>query len=604
MAEIRKYLPTLSIVDDDVAILGFNFQAATGSIGAKADVTPLNPNLTINRGDDITLTLRTPFGDAPKKHLIKNGTVAGSSHTTRSARAAGLTVATDALSLVAIDSISYRWKLAPRVPLIVYDPALVVLQANETDTNVNDEDGAPIVADTLEVEGLDLEQLLQLVYVDKCGFDELITNIPTYAIPRMDFSLSSSWHGIISSEYAKFKPVVYEDDNRLFIIDVAGEIPAEILAGARDLEISKYLTATVEQPEAQLVNAILLSHKEISAQTLTEDEFPANVTFRIDEDPADVVGTILDDDYRSTTFKRYVAEIHDDEDDLAKITSEVVYKVETQTTGKDDEGTIRVLATEVQTDHYSNSWRLKLGYQKTVTAYIEDGSGGKFLQDVLTETNTLTWRAAPSKPGEYEKLRSQTQVEGLVLIEGDEDEEIRTPLLDASNNKIVPDDGSATISRLPISSNIEVWRYTGADQIEVHRQKMNQLTGRLESSGTVEHVGTNNVRVRTGESFNNKQVLIVDEASDLADGPREPAPFDAGFVGYAIAKELALRELDFLRNPREIVRAELASFDGGIGRGSIRNLIDRDGNSKTVIIIGFQVEGLPVKMTIEGVVVA
>lgn len=604
MAEIRKYLPTLRINDEEVKLSRFNFQAATGSIGTKADVSLINPNLAINRGDDFDLTLRLEFGDQPKKRLIKGGKVAGSSHTTAFLHVAGLGLANDSLSIVGIDAISSRWKLAPRIPVIVYDPALVVLQDTETDTNVNDEDGNRIIADTLSVADLDLLQLLELVYVTKCGFDEVITNIPTYAIPRMDFSLNSSFHNIISSEYAKFKPVVFEDDNTLFIIDVAGEIPEGILLAARDLPINKYVNASVEQPEAQLVNAVLLSHKEISAQTLTEDEFPVNVTFRIDEDPPDVVGTILDDDYRSTTFKRYVAEIHDDVDDLAKITSEVVYKVETQTTGRDEGGTVRVLATEVQTDRYSNSWRLKLGYTKTVTAYIEDGSGGKFLQDVMTETNTLTWRASVPKPGEYEKLRSQTQVEGLVLIEGEDPDIIKTPLLDASNNKIVPDDGSADIERLPISSLIEVWRYTGADQIEVHRQKMNQLTNRLESSGTVEHVGTNNVRVRTGESFNNKQVLIVDEASDLADGAREPVAFDAGYVEYAIAKELALRELDFLRNPREIVRAELATFDGGIDRGSIRNLIDRDGNSKTVIITGWQVEGMPVKMTVEGAVIA
>jgi hypothetical protein len=605
-AQFLSYLPTLRINDEEVKLSSFRLDAPAQSLGVRADCVIADPAATIARGDQFDLTLRLNTGSLPKRRLIKNGTVVGTSKRTASSRSQGFSVPSDSLSIVGVDSVTSRFNLAPRVPMILYDPIVVVLQDNETDSNINDENGDRIISDTRAVDDLDLYQILDFAYVESCGFDEVITNIPTYFIPRADFSLSASFHSIASSFYSLFEPVVSEDDNVLTILDIFGEIPEEILAGAKTVGVNKYFSLDTIEPELNITNAILLSHKEISVQSINEDEFPVNVTQRVDEDPPSVSGNILDSDYRSTIFRRFIAEIHDDEDNPARITSEITWKTETETTGKDEEGTNRVLSKEIQIDRYSNSWRLKLGYTKTVEAYTEDGISAKILQNVYTETNTLSWRPLVGKPGEWEKLRSETKVEGLVLVEGGDEEEgaIKTPWLEASRNRLIVNDGSDDVQRMPISSKIEIWRPTGADQIEVHIEELDLLTGRLKKSGTTQHVGTNNVRVRTGETFNTRQVLIVDEDSDEADGPRVPASFDAGYVEYAIARELALRRLALLRTPRALVKAELTSFDPGIGRGSIRTLVDREGGERTAIIIGYQVEAMPVKMTIDAVVIA
>jgi hypothetical protein len=97
----------------------------------------------------------------------------------------------------------------------------------------------------------------------------------------------------------------------------------------------------------------------------------------------------------------------------------------------------------------------------------------------------------------------------------------------------------------------------------------------------------------------------------LADGAREPISFDAGYVPYAVAKELALRALAEAQSPRARISCKLASFDGGIRRGSIRKIQDREGNEVTVIVTGYNVTGTPVgrgmlaiSQSIEGVVLA
>jgi hypothetical protein len=612
---IVRYQPVLSVNDVFVPLTRFSYSAPANTLGSRADAVISDISIPISRGDDFDLLIKIPSGTQPKKKLINNGKVVATGRETASVRAGGLSLPNDSLSVVGIDNIGERWKLAPRVPVILYDPAFVTLQSNETDSNVNDEDGDRIFATTTAVPSLDLEYVLNYAYVDRCGFSEVITNIPNYRIPRADFSLNSSFHTIASSFYSIFNPIKFEDEDRLFIIDVFGEIPEGILSAARNVSVSKYISSSVQKPEIAVVNAVLLTHKQPTPQLNGVDEFPSNVTDRIDSESQDI-GQPGAKGWINNQFKRYVKEFHEDEDDLAKITGEIVWKVETITTGKDESNVTRTLLQEAQTDRYSNSWRLKLGYSKTTDAYTEDGDGGKLLQNVQTETNIIIWQPSIKNPGEYEKLYSQTQIEGLIHVDGNfaldgdgfpifETDTIAVPLLEASNNKEVPNDSSTSVMRGPISTTNETWRYTGTDQIEVHTQKINHLSGRVEvSPRTTEHIGTNAARVRNGEAFNTKQVLLTDPTSDLADGAREPISFDAGYVSYPIAKELALRALAEARNPRETVKVELARFDGGIRRGSIRNLVDRDGNVKTVIITGFQIEGLPIRQTIEGVVIA
>jgi hypothetical protein len=607
----RSYLPTLQIAGDEVALTGFSFSAAASDLGVKAEISLADPNQEITKGDLLTLTLRLNTGSQPKSRLIKNGFVSGSNKTIAAKRLAGLTAPDDKLSISALDQIGYKWHLAPRIPQILYDPAFVDLEENELDSNVNDADGNRIYAEATAVNSLDLDFILNWVYVEQLGFSEVIhnlPNVPPYKIPRADFPLSASYHSIASSFFALFKPLVFEDDSRLFLIDAFGEIPAGLLTGARLVEADGYITYQKQNPETPIVNAVLLTHKEISFQGNGMDEFPESVTYREEADTRNV-GTPFTAGWIRTIFTRFIAEIHDDEEDLAKITSEIVYKTETRTSGLDEEGTQRDFSVELQEDRYSNSWRLKLGYTKTVEAYLDDGDGGKSMQQAMTEINQLIWKPSIVNPGEYEKHYSTTLVEGLVLIEGEGEDEVKTPLMEASRNGDVPTDSSATIERMPISSSIEVWRYTGADQIEIHVQKIDQLTKRVETTKTVSHIGTNAARVRQGASFNTKQVLLLDPDSDLADGPREPITYDAGFAIYAIALELALRALREARTPRPKVSCKLASFDGGLRRGSIRLIADRDGVETLVMVTGYSVNGaasahgqILISQTIEGVV--
>ncbi len=589
---INRYVPILKIAGEEAPLRSFTFNAPANALGVRVDAEIADVEVEFGQGDTCDLILKNRGGAEPRARLIKNGRVIASDRGIGAARALGLTVRADSLSVSATDRIADKWKLAPRRPVILYDPAYITLQDNETNTNINGEDGNRIYAATRSIGALDLIQILRFAYIEKCGFSDVVTNLPNYRIPRADFSLNAAFHAIAASFYGFFKPLVFEDDGRIFIIDVFGNIPAGMLSGARKVRAKHYLAYNKSEPETDLVNAVLLTHKEISVQSIG-DELPVGVTQRVEEDPPSDIGNYGEVGWQRTILRRYVAEIHDDIDNPDVITSEIVWRTETRTTGRDENGVIRELEINTQTEFYSNSWRLKIGWRREATIYAGNGNGTKLLQQAETETGFIYWRPSIRNPGEYEKVRMLSQLEGLVVVEGEDDDpdQTKTPLRDAERAGAIPDDGSAEITRLPISTTTQIWRDTGADQIQVLVTKIDQLKNKPESSGTTEHVGTNAVRVRNGDAINTKTVLLVDEDSDAANGARQPIAFDAGYVPYATAKELAYRELASVNAPPPRVRVSLAEFDAGIRRGSIRRVFDRDGNSVKVIVTGYSLSG-------------
>jgi hypothetical protein len=608
---VTSYRPTLQVAGDEVPIASFSFSCPSGALGCIADVVVADKTLSFNRGDDFTLTLRHETGSTPKTRLIKNGRVVGDSKSIGITRVGGNLAPADSYSLKAVDQIGEKWKLAPRIPVILFDPNFISLQENELDSNVNDEDGNRIISTATAINDLDLLAILDFAYVESCGFTEVITNIPTYKIPRADFSLSASFHSIAAGFYAYFKPVVFEDDGRLFIIDIYGEMPEGIVSGARTVQANGYISYVKQNPDVAITNAVLLSHKEVSVQSLDEDTFPLDVTQRVEDDPPNDVGTPGAIGWQRTILRRHIAEIHDDEENPSRITSEIVWRTERRTSIRGDDGIVREVEIDIQTEFYTNSWRLKVGWRRDVSIYAGDGSGSKLMQEAETETGQIIWRPSIRRPGEYEKVRMLSQLEGLVLVEGEDPGSTKTPLREAENSGSIPDDDSATITRMPISTVTQVWRDTGADQIQALVTKIDHLSNTPEASGTTEHVGTNSVRVRNGEAINSRQTLIVDEDSDTEDGPRVPISLNVDFVPFAIGKELAERELRLIRNPPATISCQLASYDAGITRGSVRTIQDRDGNEVTAIVTGHSATGTPlgrgliaISQSIEGVVIA
>ncbi|MEO8350426.1 MAG: hypothetical protein ABI680_01770, partial [Chthoniobacteraceae bacterium] len=266
---VESYIPILLINGQPVSIASFSLDAPDGKIGIALSFNLVDVADNPERGDTVDFSIVTSSGTFD---LITGGFVVGRSRRIGSSDSSPKPA--DSFDATAADALGERrFAITPRIPLIYFDAEFITLGDGELDSHVSDETGARIYATSFPVVDLDFYKILNYAYVTGAGFSSVVTNIPNFAVRRQDFPLSSSFHKSVSSLYAPYKPMIYEEDGVLFIINPRGTLPVgfdEIGAQIRTSDLIKMERA---KPDKTAVNAILLT-----THPTTIEEIPIGVT--------------------------------------------------------------------------------------------------------------------------------------------------------------------------------------------------------------------------------------------------------------------------------------------------------------------------------------
>ena len=562
-------------------ISGFTLEVPTGALGARltallADFTPgLDTSQPVKFEIGITKGGVTEFAT-----LLDDARITDKSKTTR--------LGGDATQITAVSRLADKWKLTPRQPIVLYDPDQVdmVTETSQGRNDVVDAAGLAIEPVYTPVASLDLYQLLHFIYVEKLGFGQVITNIPNYALERAEFGLTTPYHSVAAGQVALFEPQYSsEDASMLFIIDPQGTLPDGFPATVRSVSMNAYVELQRQKQTAPLINAVLLSYKDSTASS------SGAITDRVDPETQEV-GTFGEADWQRTVINRFVKEFRDDPNDSSRVTREVIWKVESRTSAKAD-GIVREIAIETQTDLYDYDWQLKTGYTKIVQRYTKLPGQSALMRQVQTETNRIIYTGSMSNPSELVKTWELTEINGTILVDGDEDDEenppVKTSLYEADRTNGISDEAEAQLAR-PIKSVIERWREVGSDQIEVGYQVVDHLTNKVEQNKTVQHTGTIRVRLNQGNQTT-VTMLLRDEESEAVDGTLPPAQISAGDIGFGPALEIGNRLLARHGQQPQRVTIQFAGIDVLLRRGSLRRVSERDGSEYLVFITGYTITG-------------
>jgi hypothetical protein len=591
---------TLEIDGDSAPITDFDLSVPTGALGSGLSCSLADFEASVSDTDPIDFDITiTKGGDSETVRLLESGRMLSSS--------ASIQLDGDTLKVDAVNPLADRWQIAPRSPLVLYDPSVIdIVTASEaTRDDILDADSNPIEAEFRAVDGFDLAQLLNFVYVEQLGFTRVITNIESYPLQRADFSLRASWHSVAASELAIFQPVYGADDaDTLFILDPQGTIPPSM--PIRNLPLSKYVQVIRQTQTSALINAVIFTYRD----NTFVDAFSGAVTDRVDQELQEV-GNFGEEGWQRTVINRFIKEFHDDPNDPFRITREIVWKTEARVSAKADD-LVREISIEVQTDRYDFDWRLKIGYEKITQLYTALPGASAMMREVQREINQIIWTSSLSNPSELIKTWELTEISGTVLVENpDDDEPTRISLYEANRTNSIPEDdeGVDVENGRPITTIIERWRETGPDQIEVQYQKIDHLTGRPEQTKTVQHTGT--VKARMNQSTTGTvSMMIRNEASEALFGPRVPASLDAGNVPFDQALMLAERLLALGGAEPGRIQIRFTGLDLSLRRGSLRRITDRQGVDYIVFITGYRMRGerlgtpeFEITMEAEGVII-
>jgi hypothetical protein len=572
---IRRYAARLLVNGVEVKIRRATLEAREDTLGTELSVALLVPDASL-----VPLAASIDFAIG-----LWNGTsftwvtlIAGGRLSSR-----GNTLKNDAsrpvdeVQLSVVDVVADRWNRAPRRPIHMYDPQLspAPSESSLTSNRIELLGGGYITQLAIAVPGLRLSNVLAEAYVTGCGFSGIVTNIPNFSVPEADFSLDGGWDGGVRPLLAPFAPVVFERDNKLYIVDPDAPLPAGL--SPRDFTHAQTKEISDNVPQREPVNSLLLKIKSAAGGEYFTERLDTETTS---------AGTFGTDGYTETDTSRRIKEYRDFADPLVIVREEL----ETETTRVLD-FQFNLIESTVETKSFDAFNRLTGSVKRTSMRIPDPENDGTmtFMADVTRQDQSITYITDPRNPELDLQDRVTTVLSGLVLVDDDNQylgKAYRIPVLDAHRSGYIDPTGNQHLEQMDIRTTVEQLRVRG-EQVDVQTRVIDHVSDIPTRNVTTTRPATasSSRKVQIGS----RTILLTTPGTDTTS--RRAQVLDAGELPYAIALALGKRKLARLNSPPREVSALPGYVDLTVRRGSVLSLKKRGGSALgTYIVRGWTIE--------------
>lgn len=629
-AEIHAELEVNDVV---VPIKSFQYQVPTGRLGSILNIRLAVPNVSaVPAGASVKFSLKVRVNGVQSTYvLLDNGKLQEREYQI-SYTGGNNGGPQDEVSFSSLDVISDKFGLAPRRPVVMFDPYRVRYDQVQTrnDQAVRDEQGRPILPIVEPVAGLSMRTILRRAYTGAggfafitsapsygnwgtflgtagtdqqgCGFTGIVTNITDYKVRRADFSIENGWHDGAQPTVAMYAPVYFVENGVLFIIDVDKPLPYGITPHQITLAAHKNLTERIEyKPDA---NAVLLTY-QYDGNDPSED--PAKLSRDVyNDEVVDESGTEGEVGWSKITTRRWDREVYmaDAPDDVLD-TFPLSVETETQQSvvWYDADGlpsVVRSRVTHQETTDYLYEGDLKIRHIKEVKAAVPDPGAGFLVSLIVVERETceISWKEDPNNPGVkiQDRVRIDTvqrcaydpnTLETITDDSGSTDFVRMIPILLAQASGVI-DETWLLSDLLPSSSVRMALQNMKGSQYDVEVIEIDYLNNTHKKSYTEPTTGSTR-----NDPFESKSrtILLRDTVSEAEIGYRIPVPVNAYELPRARALELGYRVLRRLNDPLQSLPISMAGVDFVIARGSIIKGQKRSGYTGNYFVTGYSING-------------
>lgn len=483
---------------------------------------------------------------------------------------------TDSFQFGANDYLADRWTLRPDVPATYYDPLKMDAPQPPGRGQLVQDVGEP---EYIGVAGLSLHQVLDLAYVEGCGFDEVITNIPDFPVTEVSFTLSGGYHSGVSPLLSLFEPVYFADGNTLWIVDAGAQLPAGVTA--RSLPLSAVVTVSESKTVSLPVTAIILEYKQEGGDYFTE---------RVETDPPIEAGSFESAGYTRQEISRRIREYRKTSapdvvvrEEQVEQTTETYANRPTVEAGAYELG---LVGREIIHERFDTLNR-KSGHTRTVEGWLPTVEAGAYeLQHFLEENYSVSYRQS-NVAGVDEMAQTVMLISGLVLVDEDDtylDKPYELPYMDAHASGRINPAGSQHTEFKAIRTIVENYERKGAS-VEVRRIPTYHLNGTTVENPTVQ--------TRAGSiGLSRRSQGTVRKLIGVEGGTARIIPtFSAGELPGELAELLAERKLVRLNEPPRDLQAGIYGLMADVRRGLVVEAYDREGEAGNYILTAFQEQG-------------
>lgn len=553
----RSYDAQLLINDVRIPFVRAEISAPRKSLGKSVSIQLASPNRAqLPDGASVKFQIGKKVGGVLQWHtIIENAAAASKNYSMSFER--------DTLSFTTIEALSNRLAKCPKNNLIAYDANRLTLDASELANVPIKGGGGAITTSARAVNNLTLYDLLEIAFVEGCGFDEFITDIPNYEIARCNFTVNQSYVGALAPYLGIFEPeFIARPNNQIEIVNTRKKLPAGFVPVS--LTANRYPS---------------LSQSSDSAALSSVDGYTISYTPRSGDDNLRTRTRALPDETRvagefpnliTTTTRRKMLEWFDAETG-AVLKSQLAE--ETKETRR-----LFVTGRETSVFNFDRAGR-SLGYTKIIEARLPDcvSDGIPSLLKTREEKQLITYDTHPFMPLRSYQRKIETSVAALLAV----DDENKALDADGSDSAFKQDyekvfkSGNLTKqmqkSFEPLELTVETFRPLPNGQVDVSVARYDFLRDKPDAPGSETRSGD----VSVPESERPALLTILKNGLTQTNRPGLPVPvINVGELPLFFAEPLVESMLED-GNITVGGEIEIAGFDESIERGVLFNLHGR-----------------------------
>ncbi len=469
-----------------------------------------------------------------------------------------------------------RLKKSPNRNLVVYDAARADVDASEFEP-VYDTFGRAYTIQTLEESGLSLYKLFDEIFVNRCGFASVKTNIPDYPIRRADFSIFETLYDGVKPFIGSFDAIAMQTaDNVLWLTDATLALPPGFPA-PRVIEAAKIQSISSEA-EVERVEGFELQF----SQSETGDFFTTkNQTFETEVRTR--FGTLISRTVRKVKIRQYRS-------NYARriVLREVIQSQTTTVYGADN-----VLPIQIETETFTFDY---LGRQKQSVKIVQKrvpdvaAAGAVSLREVATDEMNHKYGVFPFSARRQFLKRTEFSSEGLIAVDAENQYfggDFSQSVADAHRIGNLKE-GMTETSGL-IKSVTEEFKPLPDGTVKVLTTTIDHTP---EAVGREAIVTTSQGEPRAGDvsvsaSARASRLYVFPKDSDVLTGQKLEA-FAVGEIPLNIAVPLARRRLKRKKANKRKLQIELVGWNKTITQGAVCTAMGREAESVNLIVEGYR----------------
>jgi len=220
----REYTARLKRNGSVLPISSFNLQRASVRTNFTARLARLSDRASISRTDSFKFEIaETILGTTTWRTIFDTGTLSSNSYSI------GMDASspTDTFTISISDDLTNKLSKCPLANTVYYDPLRTTIETTAVQ-NLYDTTGRVYASQVIGLTDMTLRSLLHEVFVVRCGFSQVVTNLSNYPIKRADFPASQSYYQSMKGILGVFDLSITtsEDGTKLFIRNLTAGVPA------------------------------------------------------------------------------------------------------------------------------------------------------------------------------------------------------------------------------------------------------------------------------------------------------------------------------------------------------------------------------------------